>query len=91
MLGRSSFVAGMVAAFAAIYGAPVVAANQVERAAPPATARRGRAILPVFSGGLGSRRSGKRAAYGWSNRHAQRVAAKKRNVVRHRARSWGRA
>lgn len=51
----------------------------------------GRAILPVRSGGFGSKSSGRRAGLGWSDRHARRVAAKKRNVARHRARSRGRA
>jgi len=90
MLGRSSLVASALA-FSAIFASPAAITNQVERAGPPATARRGRAILPVFSGGFGGQRSARRAAYSWSNRHAQRVAAKKRNVVRHRARGRGRA
>lgn len=33
---------------------------------------------------------GRRAAYGWTNRHAQRVARKKRNQARHRAAGRGR-
>lgn len=90
MLGRSSLFASALA-FSAIFANPVAATNQVERAAPPATARRSRAILPASSGNFGSRRSAKRAAYGWSNRHAQRVASKKRNVARHRKTARGHA
>jgi|GEM_PF-3775040 hypothetical protein len=90
MLGRSSLFASALA-FSAVFANPIAVTNQVERAAPPATARRGRAILPVFSGNPGNRSSARRAAYGWSNRHAQRVAAKKRNVARHRKTARGHA
>ncbi|ABE45675.1 hypothetical protein [Polaromonas sp. JS666] len=42
----------------------------------------------MLGGGVGSWSSRqRRAGYGWTNRHAQRVALKKRNVKRHRAAS----
>jgi hypothetical protein len=40
---------------------------------------------PIFGGnGFGTRGSERRAGPGWTNRHAQRVAKKTRNVARHR-------
>lgn len=47
------------------------------------TARQRRLML---GGGLSNSAGSKnRSAFGWTNRHAQRVAMKKRNVKRHRA------
>jgi len=45
------------------------------------------AMLGSGIGSWGGR--ARRAAFGWTNRHARRVAAKKRNLVKHRARSKG--
>ncbi len=74
-LGTSAAVMPDGAARAAIAGAPV----------------RNRATQPIRSRTFGGASSSRRAAFGWTNRHAQRVAAKKRNVLRHRARSRGHA
>lgn len=45
------------------------------------------AIFGTGGGAYAPRR--RRAGYGWTNKHAQRVAAKKRNVRRHRAATRG--
>ena len=49
-------------------------------------------LQAILGSGLGSW-GGKqrRAGYGWTNRHAQRVATKKRNQSKHRASSRGRS
>lgn len=83
------------AALAAVASAGVMATsahtNAVDRAAPTQSVGRSRAIQPVRHGSFGGASTGRRAAFGWTDRHARRVAAKKRNVVRHRARGRGRA
>jgi hypothetical protein len=48
-----------------------------------------RAILGSGMGSWGSKQ--RRAGYGWTNAHAQRVARKKRNQAKHRASSRGRS
>lgn len=87
MLGRSSLAIGALLLAGLSVPVPAAQVRAVNQAAP----QRGRAILPVFSGRTGGASGRRRAGLGWSNRHAQRVAAKKRNVVRHRVRSRGRA
>lgn len=89
LTSRSSLL--IAAALASLAFAPPAAS--VERAVNGARIQTGRAILPVRNafGGASAGRGARRAGPGWSNRHAQRVAAKKRNVVGHRARSRGRA
>lgn len=47
------------------------------------------AILGSGLGSWGGRQ--RRAGYGWTNAHAQRVARKKRNQAKHRAASRGRS
>jgi hypothetical protein len=47
------------------------------------------AILGGGLGGWGGKQ--RRAGYGWTNMHAQRVARKKRNQAKHRASSRGRS
>lgn len=43
-------------------------------------------IRGLLGGGIGSSYgSQRRAGYGWTNKHQQRVATKKRNQARHRA------
>lgn len=50
-------------------------------------ARRFNTRRGIFGGGgdFGSHGSARRSAYGWTNRHQQRVSRKKRNQARHRA------
>jgi len=92
MLGRSSKILGLALAALAIGGMPSTSASPLEKALVRAETPRGRSVREWLGGGsAGVRSTGRRAGYGWSNRHAQRVAAKKRNVTRHRARSRGRA
>ncbi len=45
-----------------------------------------RSMLGMLGSGIGSTYgSRRRAGYGWTNKHQQRVATKKRNRARHRA------
>lgn len=49
-------------------------------------------LQATLGGGLGSWGGRqRRAGYGWTNAHAQRVARKKRNQAKHRAASRGRS
>lgn len=90
MLGRSSRFFGVALAAMAMAGATALSASPLEKAPVRAETPRGRTAREWFGGGaFGGRGSARRAGFGWTNRHAQRVAAKKRNVVRHRARSKG--
>lgn len=75
---------------------PAVKAQQEAREASPKplqpaerarAAESLRAMLGIYSLGGGTRGSTRRRGPGWTNRHAQRVAAKKRAVRAHRARS----
>lgn len=93
MLGRSASFLGAALAALAMGGMPASAASSLEKAAVVrAQTPRGRTAREWFGGGtVDGRSAGRRAGPGWTNRHAQRVAAKKRNVVQHRARSRGRA
>lgn len=46
----------------------------------------GSSMRAILGGGIGSTYgSRRRAGYGWTNKHQQRVATKKRNQARHRA------
>jgi len=89
---QSRFLAHAIFAMAAsLAGAGLNAVQSVEKAVMPAAGRRFDAQRGLF-GGLGAgwgRSTARRAAYGWTNRHARRVAAKKRNKARHRAASRG--
>ena len=67
------------------------ASSRAQPARPQAGAR---LAAPGLAALLGLGRAGRpaqfrRAGYGWSNRHAQRVALKTRNQARHRARLKG--
>lgn len=46
-------------------------------------------VAPVYRRTSGSRGWERRAGPGWTNRHVQRMAAKKRNQARHRAATKG--
>lgn len=90
MLSRSAFM--LVGLALAAFGSPAVGAPaSVDKAITHRVPTLQRTMRKQSRGGFGGRSSGRRAAYGWTNRHAQRVAAKKRNVARHRARAKGRA
>lgn len=92
MLGRSSRFFGMALAALAVAGLPATSASPLEKALVRTETPRGRTTREWFGGGTsGGRGNGRRAGFGWTNRHAQRVATKKRNVARHRSRSRGRA
>lgn len=92
---KSAFLSAAIGLFAAAgLAAPAsVGVPTTPKALATARQPRGSSIREWFGGregdGLGWR--ARRLSRGWTNRHAQRVAAKKRAVVRHRARSRGHA
>lgn len=93
MRGRSAL---MVAAVMGLMGgamAPTLAAGShatIEKAVMRTRQPRGTTLREIFGGGtFGGRSSARRAGYGWTNRHAQRVSLKKRNQARHRAAGRG--
>lgn len=86
---RSRFGIGMAIAVAALaFGgvatsAPAAAAAQ--KAVMTQSGRRFDVRRGLFGGANpGGYSAGRRAGYGWTNRHQQRVALKKRNQARHR-------
>ncbi|MGE0333210.1 MAG: hypothetical protein AB7P37_21225 [Ramlibacter sp.] len=102
---RGSIFLGAVAAMLASAGAGGVggalqgrvlavdeSARVVTQSALNAAARYERGTAGMHLGGryLGDDGQQRRAGYGWTNRHAQRVARKKRNQARHRAACRGR-
>lgn len=95
MRGRAALmVAAVMGLGAAFGGLPSAGGQLMEKAALRPQQPRGntlRAILGLGGGSFGGRGSDRRAAYGWTNAHARRVALKKRNQRRHRAASRGRS
>lgn len=87
MFSRRMGLMGLAAAAAlAIGGSSAAAASASSNKAVQVTERRRydtrRGIFD--DGDFGSHKIGRRAGYGWTNRHQQRVAKKKRNQARHR-------
>lgn len=69
-----------------IAGAGAPAGQLIEKAAVRPQQPRGSTLRAIFGGGLvPPERGGRRGGPGWSTRHVQRMAAKKRNQARHRA------
>lgn len=84
-------VAALAVMAAAGVGTSAIAVTaSADKAVMPAAGRRYNAQQGLFGGGMGSGcGNSRRAGYGWTNRHAQRVARKKRNRARHRAAGRG--
>jgi hypothetical protein len=83
----ASFV---LAAAAAMLAAPAMTgAAVVDKAVRAAPRVERRSTAQHSSSGSYGLRWGRRAAYGWTNMHARRVARKKRAVKAHRARGRG--
>lgn len=88
-------LAGMSLPSGALSEAPGVSqASQksIEKSSQNPAKPKSNKLQAMLGSGLGSW-GGKqrRAGYGWTNRHAQRVALKKRNQAKHRAGSRGRS
>lgn len=81
-----SFLIGMALAAAATLGMASAGAGQsVEKGLPRMSQPRGSTLREWLGGGSGNGgRRGQRAAYGWTNAHAQRVARKRRAITRAR-------
>lgn len=94
MMGRTRILVAAAMGLGLAFGGGGVgqAGQLIEKAALRPQQPRGNTLRAIFGGDIdstsGSRR---RAGYGWTNRHAQRVARKKRNQVRHRSAGRGRA
>ncbi len=99
---RKSSLAGLVAMAAGLSAGMGFAGGNVLAGSPGLSAQTQKAMAgkPVkgerttmramLGSGFGSANtSQRRAGYGWTNRHAQRVARKKRNQARHRAAGRG--
>lgn len=75
-----------------IAGASGPTVQMIEKAAVRPQQPRGSTLRAILGGGGGSTTGReRRAGLGWTNAHARRVAAKKRNQARHRAASRGRS
>jgi hypothetical protein len=93
-MGRHSLLAGIALSVGALLGGGATPAAQlIEKAAvrpqQPRQNKRGQ----VFGGDddVHTTSTRRRARHGWSNRHVQRMAAKKKNQARHRRSCKGRA
>lgn len=93
MSPRGALLVATALGLGSIVGAGSPAAQMIEKAAirpqQPRQNKRG----GIFGGDDDVRKRGqaRRRGPGWSNRHVQRMAAKKRNQARHRAACKGRA
>lgn len=86
MRSRSSLIAGIALAAAATLGmSSALATQSLDKGVFSMRFPRGSTLREWLGGGssLGGR-SGRRAGYGWTNAHAQRVAQKRRNTTRAR-------
>lgn len=92
-MGRSAFLVAVALGLGPIVGAGLPAAQMIEKAAMRPQQPRRNKRGEIF-GGLDDVRTGggdRRGARGWSNRHVQRTALKKRNQACHRAACRGRS
>lgn len=89
---RSSLLHAAVAFAAAAGLASSPAVTEVANKASVSLNQRGRHASIIIDdwAGTHTKRRQRRSGPGWTNRHAQRVAAKKRAIARHRARGKGR-
>ncbi len=99
MLGRSSILAYAALAATALggFGASVAVATDapglsqktmrdMHKQSQNPLKQTSNSMRGLIGGGIGSTYgSQRRAGYGWTNKHQQRVATKKRNQARHRA------
>ena len=92
MRGRVSvMLAAALSAGAAMAMVATPAAQVVEKSALPMRQPRGSSLRAIFGSGKGSWGGRqRRAAFGWTDRHARRVAMKKRHQAKHRAAVRGR-
>lgn len=79
-------------AFAEAPGVSQASQKSIEKSSHNPAKPKSNKLQAMLGSGLGSW-GGKqrRAGYGWTNRHAQRLALKKRNQAKHRAGSRGRS
>lgn len=92
MRGRMALmVAAALGLGSAFGGMPNAGGQLIEKAALRPQQPRGNTLRAILGGGFGSPVGrGRRAGFGWTNAHAQRVARKKHNQARHRAACRGR-
>lgn len=91
-LGRSALMVATVLGLGSIAGAGMPTGQLIEKAAVRPQQPRGSTLRAILGGGASPATGrGRRAAFGWTNAHARRVAAKKRNQARHRAACRGRS
>lgn len=92
-MGRSALMVAAALGLGSIAGAGMPLAQMIEKAAMQTQQPRRNKRGEIFGGLDDVRTSGgaRRGARGWSNRHVQRTAQKKRNQARHRAACRGRS
>lgn len=93
MRGRTALMVAAAMGLGAAFGGMAHAGGGqlMEKAALRPQQPRGNTLRAILGGGASPATGrGRRAAFGWTNAHARRVAAKKRNQARHRAASRGR-
>lgn len=92
-MGRSALMVAAALGLSSFVGAGTPAAQLIEKAAVRPQQPRQNKRGGIFGGGDDVVTGGRprRAGRGWSNRHVQRMALKKRNQARHRAACKGRA
>lgn len=86
-MGRSALMVAVALGIGPFVGVGSPTAQLVEKAAVRPQQPRQNKRVGIFGGGDGGDvESGpRRSRHGWSNRHVQRMATKKRNQARHRA------
>lgn len=91
-MGRSALMVVAALGLGSIAGAGTPVGQMIEKAAARPQQPRQNKRGGIFGGDVDVRASGSRhrAGPGWSNRHVQRMALKKRNQARHRAACRGR-
>lgn len=92
-MGRSALMVAAVFGLGSIAGAGMPTAQMMEKATLQPQQPRQNKRGGIFGGFDAAREapSNRRSGAGWSNRHVQRMALKKRNQARHRAAGRGRA
>lgn len=84
-MGSKALMVATALALGSIAGASGPTGQMIEKAAVRPQQPRGNTLRAILGGGDGGAGSRGRRGPGWSNRHVQRLALKKRNQSRHRA------